>query len=232
MFRADIADALVARGDVARASLVLQRHCQLLIREAWWHLAAVLLPKLLHCQKLLLQVVTLCSSILHCSRPSTPHFAHQTAEALGCHAVLAFMLSWLHTHVLAPCCDMLSTLMMKLVMQAFNAVIASYMSCCMTPHAYLNSRSSIDQQQLLQAAATTGLMYNDSIRLALSLCRLCYLQPVSSYLACRKRPGTAFPASRRRRICSKLQPNPHPPQPTPEQLVWTAAPATATPAQP
>lgn len=59
MFRADIADALVARGDVARASLVLQRHCQHLIREAWWHLAAVLLPKLLHCQKLLLQVVTL-----------------------------------------------------------------------------------------------------------------------------------------------------------------------------
>lgn len=51
-----MADALVARGDIARAALVLQRQCQLLVREAWWHLAAVLLPRLLHCQKLLLQV--------------------------------------------------------------------------------------------------------------------------------------------------------------------------------
>ena len=55
-FRADIADALVARGDVARAALILHRHCQLLLREAWWQLAGVLLPRLLHCQKLLLQV--------------------------------------------------------------------------------------------------------------------------------------------------------------------------------
>ena len=58
LLRAGIADALVARGKVPRAALVLQRQCQLILREAWWHLAAVLLPRLLLCQKLLLQVAS------------------------------------------------------------------------------------------------------------------------------------------------------------------------------
>lgn len=56
LLRADIADALVARGNVPRAALVLQRQCQLILKEAWWNLAAVLLPRLMHCQKVLSQV--------------------------------------------------------------------------------------------------------------------------------------------------------------------------------
>lgn len=60
--RADVANALMARGDTARAALVLQRQCQLLVREAWWQLAAIMLPRLLQCQKLLLQVGTLHTS--------------------------------------------------------------------------------------------------------------------------------------------------------------------------
>lgn len=54
--RADIADALIARGNVARAALVLQRQGRLFLREGWWDLAAAVLQRLLHCQKLLMQV--------------------------------------------------------------------------------------------------------------------------------------------------------------------------------
>ena len=54
--RADIADALIARGNVARAALVLQRQGQLFVKEGWWDLAAAVLQRLLHCQKLLMQV--------------------------------------------------------------------------------------------------------------------------------------------------------------------------------
>lgn len=53
---ADIADALIARGNVARAALVLQRQCQLFLKEGWWDLAAAVLPRLLQCQKMLMQV--------------------------------------------------------------------------------------------------------------------------------------------------------------------------------
>lgn len=75
-FRADIADALVARGDVARAALILQRHCQLLLREAWWQLAAVLLPRLLHCQKLLLQASRCTSIVVQVSDHRAKAFLH------------------------------------------------------------------------------------------------------------------------------------------------------------
>ena len=56
LMMADIADALIARGNVARAALVLQRQCQLFLKEGWWDLAAAVLPRLLQCQKMLMQV--------------------------------------------------------------------------------------------------------------------------------------------------------------------------------
>ena len=58
LMRADAADALIARGNTARAALVLQRQCRLFVREGWWYLAAAVLPRLLHCQKLLMQVIS------------------------------------------------------------------------------------------------------------------------------------------------------------------------------
>ena len=59
--QADIADALIARGNVARAAVVLHRQGRLFMREGWWDLAAAVLQRLLHSQKLLMQV-----SSLHC----------------------------------------------------------------------------------------------------------------------------------------------------------------------
>lgn len=56
--RADIADALIARGNVARAAMVLHRQGRLFMREGWWHLAAAVLQRLLQCQKLLMQVIS------------------------------------------------------------------------------------------------------------------------------------------------------------------------------
>ena len=61
LVQADIADALIARGNVARAAIVLQRQGRLFMQEGWWDLAAAVLQRLLHCQKLLMQV-----SSLHC----------------------------------------------------------------------------------------------------------------------------------------------------------------------
>ncbi len=55
----DIADALMARGNVARAAVVLQRQCRLFLKEGWWELAAAVLPRLLQCQKMLMQVLLL-----------------------------------------------------------------------------------------------------------------------------------------------------------------------------
>ena len=66
LMMADIADALIARGNVARAALVLQRQCQLFLKEGWWDLAA--LPRLLQCQKMLMQVVLFMSSARSKSR--------------------------------------------------------------------------------------------------------------------------------------------------------------------
>lgn len=63
--QADIADALIARGNTARAAMVLQRQARLFMREGWWHLAAAVLQRLLHCQKLLMRVSSLlCSGVL------------------------------------------------------------------------------------------------------------------------------------------------------------------------
>ena len=64
--RADIADALIARGHVARAALVLQQQGRLFIKEGWWDLAATVLQRLLHCEKLLMQVcpLALCCVLL------------------------------------------------------------------------------------------------------------------------------------------------------------------------
>lgn len=59
LMQADIADALIARGNVARAAIVLQRQGRLFMREGWWDLAAAVLQRLLHCQKLLMQVTSL-----------------------------------------------------------------------------------------------------------------------------------------------------------------------------
>jgi len=59
LMMADIADALIARGNVARAAVVLQRQCQLFLKEGWWELAAAVLPRLLQCQKMLMQVLLL-----------------------------------------------------------------------------------------------------------------------------------------------------------------------------
>ena len=56
LMQADIVDALLARGDIARAAVVLHRQCKLFLREGWWHLAAAVLPRLLQCQKVLMQV--------------------------------------------------------------------------------------------------------------------------------------------------------------------------------
>ena len=63
--RGDIADALIARGNVARAALVLQRQGRLFLREGWWDLAAAVLQRLLHCQKLLMQVSSQHRAVLH-----------------------------------------------------------------------------------------------------------------------------------------------------------------------
>jgi len=59
LMMADIADALIARGNVARAAVVLQRQCRLFLKEGWWELAAAVLPRLLQCQKMLMQVLLL-----------------------------------------------------------------------------------------------------------------------------------------------------------------------------
>lgn len=70
--QADIADALIARGNTARAALVLQRQARLFMREGWWDLAAAVLQRLLHCQKLLMQV----SSLICCWLPMNPCSQH------------------------------------------------------------------------------------------------------------------------------------------------------------
>ena len=68
LMQADIADALIARGNVARAAIVLQRQARLFMREGWWDLAAAVLQRLLHCQKLLMQV-----SLWRCYTSSITH---------------------------------------------------------------------------------------------------------------------------------------------------------------
>jgi len=65
LMMADIADALMARGNVARAAVVLQRQCRLFLKEGWWELAAAVLPRLLQCQKMLMQVL-LCVTCFVC----------------------------------------------------------------------------------------------------------------------------------------------------------------------
>ncbi len=69
LMMADIADALMARGNVARTAVVLQRQCRLFLKEGWWELAAAVLPRLLQCQKMLMQVLLLvmCSVCKSCS---------------------------------------------------------------------------------------------------------------------------------------------------------------------
>ncbi len=69
LMMADIADALMARGNVARAAVVLQRQCRLFLKEGWWELAAAVLLRLLQCQKMLMQVLlpVMCSVCKSCS---------------------------------------------------------------------------------------------------------------------------------------------------------------------
>lgn len=69
LMMADIADALMARGNVTRAAVVLQRQSRLFLKEGWWELAAAILPRLLQCQKMLMQVLLLvtCPACKSCS---------------------------------------------------------------------------------------------------------------------------------------------------------------------
>lgn len=51
LMRADVADALAARGEHRAAAELYEGQARLFLREAWSQLAAVVLPKLARCQK-------------------------------------------------------------------------------------------------------------------------------------------------------------------------------------
>lgn len=56
LMRAEVAEVLVARGLVARAAALVEQQCRLFLAEGWPRLAAALLPRLIVCQKALMQV--------------------------------------------------------------------------------------------------------------------------------------------------------------------------------
>ena len=56
LMRAEVAEVLVARGLVARAAALVEQQCRLFLAEGWPRLAAALLPRLIACQKSLMQV--------------------------------------------------------------------------------------------------------------------------------------------------------------------------------
>ena len=56
LMRADLADALIARGLHARAAVVIERQCRLILKEGWQALAALVLPRLLKCEQMLSEV--------------------------------------------------------------------------------------------------------------------------------------------------------------------------------
>lgn len=61
LMRAEVAEVLVARGLVARAAALVEQQCRLFLAEGWPRLAAALLPRLIACQKALMQVTPCCS---------------------------------------------------------------------------------------------------------------------------------------------------------------------------
>ena len=79
LMRADLADALTARGLHMRAAVVIERQCRLILKEGWKALAALVLPRLLKCEQMLSEVGPRCLNVLH----ATAHIA------LGCTAAPA-----------------------------------------------------------------------------------------------------------------------------------------------
>lgn len=86
LMRADLADALIARGLHARAAVVIERQCRLILKEGWKALAALVLPRLLKCEQMLSEVGSTpgtCCTLLHTSHWAVLLPKHLSASS-GC----------------------------------------------------------------------------------------------------------------------------------------------------